>query len=338
MTGRENITSPDACVPAMGRRSLLLGALVLPTPALGQASAAYPTRAVRVVNAYSPGGTADVVCRILFAKLSERMGQGFTVENRPGAAGTIAAQAVARASADGYTLLYDATAHSVNPSLFGARLPYDTRRDFQPVFLSMVTPNTFMCFPGFEARTIPELIAMAKAKPGQIDCSTTGIGTLQHVALELLNHRAGIRINHVPYREIAAARNDLTSGRVPLQSSNVPGSLPMLQAGQARMLAHCGPPGAFRVLPGVPAVADTLPGFEAWEWNGVFAPAGTPAEIVARLNAEMNAVIADAAVQERLDGLGATTRANTVADFTEFREKQIAFFAEVVKMADIRID
>jgi tripartite-type tricarboxylate transporter receptor subunit TctC len=323
-----------------GRRGLLLGlgALWLPAPSLAQSAAGYPARSVRVINAYSPGGTADVVCRILFARLAERLGQGFTVENRPGAAGTVAAQAVARAPADGYTLLYDATAHSVNPSLFGAKLPYDTRRDFQPVFLAMVTPNTFMRFPGFEATTIPELIALARAKPGQVDCATTGVGTVQHVALELLNHRAGIRINHVPYREIAAARNDLTAGRVPLQSSNVPGSLPLLQSGRARMLAHCGPPGAFSVLPDIPAVADTLPGFEAWEWNGIFAPAGTPAELVGQLNAALNAVIADPAVQERLTGLGATTRANSVADFTAFREQQIAFFADVVKLADIRID
>ena len=331
-------------MPPHGRRRLLLlSALAggLGLPALGRAqgvAGAWPARSVRVVNAYSPGGTADVVCRIVFAKLAERMGQAFAVENRPGAAGTVAAQAVARATPDGYTLLYDATAHSVNPALFGARLPYDTRRDLLPVFLSMVTPNTFMCHPGFEARTIPELIALAKARPGQLDCSTTGIGTIQHVALELLNHRAGIRINHVPYREIAAARNDLTSGRVPLQSSNVPGSLPLLRAGSVRALAHCGPPGPFPVLPGVPAVADTLPGFEAWEWNGIFAPAGTPAEIVARLNAELNAVIADASVQERLTGLGATTRANTTAEFSEFRETQIAFFAEMVQLANIRID
>ena len=325
----------------VGRRSLLLGAaggLAMPALAAGQGGgSAYPARAVRVVNAYSPGGTADVVCRIVFARLSERLGQPFTVENRPGAAGTIAAQTVARAPGDGYTLLYDATAHSVNPSLFGARLPYDTRRDLLPVFLSMVTPNTLMCHPAFEARTVAELIALAKARPGVLDCASTGIGTVQHVSLELLNHMAGVRINHIVYREIAAARNDLTSGRVPLQFSNVPSTLPLLQAGQVRCLAHCGP-GPIAVLPGVPAMAETLPGFETWEWNGVFAPAGTPAEIVARLNAELNAAVRDAAVQERLTGLGALTRPNTVEEFTEFRERQIAFFARMVETANIRID
>jgi tripartite-type tricarboxylate transporter receptor subunit TctC len=310
----------------------------LPVPMLARAQAPrYPARTVRVVNAYSPGGTADVVCRIVFGRLSERLGQGFAVENRPGAAGTIAAQAVARAPADGYTLLYDATAHSVNPSLFGTRLPYDTQRDLLPVFLSMVTPNTLMCHPGFGARTIPELIALAKANPGRLDCSSTGIGTVQHVSLELLNQRAGIRINHIVYREIAASRNDLTSGRVPMQFSNVPSTLPLLQAGQVRCLAHCGP-APISLLPGVPAMAETLPGFETWEWNGVFVPAGTDGGLIRHLNAALNAVIREGDVMERLTGLGALPRANTVEEFAEFREQQIRFFAEMVKLADIRVD
>jgi tripartite-type tricarboxylate transporter receptor subunit TctC len=330
-----------AARPGRARRRPLLAAaaatLCAPTIARTQGGGGYPARTVRVVNAYSPGGTADVVCRILFAKLSERLGQSFAVENRPGAAGTVAAQAVARATADGYTLLYDATAHSVNPSLFGARLPYDTRRELLPVFLAMVTPTTLMRHPGFAARTVPELIALAKAEPGRLDCSSTGIGTVQHVSLELLNHRAGIRINHVAYREIAAARNDLASGRVPLQFSNVPSTLPLTEAGHARCLAHCGPQ-PIAALPGVPAMAETLPGFETWEWNGVFAPTGTEAGLIRRLNAELNQVIRDAEVLGRLNGLGALTRANTPEEFADFREGQMRFFADMVRMADIRIN
>jgi tripartite-type tricarboxylate transporter receptor subunit TctC len=310
------------------------GALALPLVARGQA---WPAQTVKVVNAYSAGGTADVVCRIFFNALSQRLGQSFTVENRPGAAGTIAAQAVARAPADGYTLLYDATAHSVNPSLFGTRLPYDTRRDFAPVFLSMVTPNTLMRWPQFEAKTIPELIALAKANPGKLDCSSTGIGTVQHVSLELFNLMAGVKINHIVYREIAASRTDLTTGRVPLQFSNVPSTLPLTTANQAVCLAHCGPQ-PVAVLPGVPAMASFLPGFETWEWNGVFAPAGTPEPLVRRLNAELNAVAKEPAVAERLGQLGALTRPNTVEEFIAFREQQIAFFADMVKRADIKID
>jgi tripartite-type tricarboxylate transporter receptor subunit TctC len=318
------------------QRRAVLAAGLLATPMV-RAQSGYPNHTVRVVNAYSPGGTADVVCRIVFGKLSERLGQNFAVENRPGAAGTIAAQAVARATADGYTLLYDATAHSVNPSLFGTRLPYDTRRELLPVFLSMLTPNTLMAHPAFPAKTVAELIAMAKASPGKLDCSSTGIGTVQHVSLELLNHRAEIHINHVVYREIAAARNDLTSGRVPLQFSNVPSTLPLTQANQAVCMAHCGSQ-PIAVLPGVPAMAETLPGFETWEWNGIFAPAGTDAGLIRHLNAELNQVIRDAGVLERLTGLGALTRANNVEEFATFREQQISFFADMVKLANIHID
>jgi tripartite-type tricarboxylate transporter receptor subunit TctC len=318
----------------MARRAVFGGALALPLAARAQR---YPTQTVKVVNAYSAGGTADVVCRIFFNALSQRLGQTFAVENRPGAAGTLAAQAVARAPADGYTLLYDATAHSVNPSLFGAKLPYDTRRDLLPVFLAMVTPNTLMRWPQFEAKTIPELIALAKANPGKLDCSSTGIGTVQHVSLELFNLMAGVKINHIVYREIAASRNDLTTGRVPLQFSNVPGTLPLTQANQAICLAHCGPQ-PVAVLPGIPAMAQFLPGFETWEWNGVFAPAGTPEALIRQLNTELNATAREPAVRERLDQLGALTRANTVEEFAAFREQQIAFFADMVKRADIRID
>jgi len=191
--------------------------------------------------------------------------------------------------------------------------------------------------PSVQAKDVAGLIALAKANPGKLDCSSTGIGTVQHVSLELFKHLAGVEINHVVYREAGAAKNDLLSGRVPLQFSNVPTSVPILQANEARVMAHTGPQ-PVPVLPGIPGLAETLPGFETYEWNGIFAPAGTPAEIIARLNTELNATIRDPAVAERLTGLGALTRANTTEEFSTFREQQINFFAEMVKMANIRID
>ncbi len=318
------------------RRAVLVGATALAAPAIVQAQA-YPGRSVRVVNAYSPGGTADVVCRILCQALSEKVGQTFAVDNKPGAAGTIAAQIVARAAPDGYTLLYDATAHSVNPSLFAGKLPYDTRRDLLPVFLSMQTPNTLNRNSSFEATTIPELIALAKSKPGGLDCASTGIGTVQHVTLELLNQRAGIKINHVPYKEMGAVRNDLFAGRIPLQFANVPGTIALRSAKEVACMAHTGPR-PIDVLPGIPGVAEVLPGFETWEWNGVFVPAGTDAGLIARLNEEMNAVFKAPGPAARLAELGALTRPNTPAEFGAFRETQIAFFAEMVKTANIRIE
>lgn len=326
------------------RRRTMLGTAVgaalgtgglLVSPALR--AEAWPARPVRVVNAYSAGGTADVVCRVLCQALSMRMGQSFTVDNKPGAAGTVAAQIVARAPNDGYTLLYDATAHSVNPSLFAGKLPYDTKRDFAPIFLAMRAPNTLMRNAKFEANTIPELIALAKSKPGTLDCATTGVGTVQHVSIELLNQRAGIKINHVPYREMSSAKNDLYGGRVPLHFVNVPSTVAQLSAKEVTCMAHTGPE-PVAVLPGVPAVAETLPGFVTWEWNGFFAPAGTDAGLISRLNGELNQIIADREAVKRLDELGALTKANTVAEFVSFRDEQIAFFAEIVKSANIRIE
>ena len=321
-------------------RRVLLGAAfgaggLLASPALRADT--YPAKPVRVVNAYSAGGTADVVCRVICQALSTRLGQTFTVDNKPGAAGTVAAQIVARAPADGYTLLYDATAHSVNPSLFAGKLPYDTRKDLLPVFLTMQTPNTLMRNAQVEARTVPELIALAKARPGALDCASTGVGTVQHVSIELLNQRAGIKINHVPYREISAARSDLFAGRIPMHFVNVPGTVAFASSKEMTCMAHTGP-APIDVLPGVPAISETLPGFVTWEWNGMFAPANTDSGLIARLNAELNQVIVEPAVRQRLAELGALTKANTVAEFTAFREQQIEFYAEIVKTANIRIE
>ena len=318
------------------RRAVLGAAMALAAPSIVRAQA-YPARGVRMVNAYSPGGTADVVCRILCQALTERLGQTFTVDNKPGAGGTVAAQIVARAPNDGYTLLYDATAHSVNPSLRRGQLAYDTLKDLLPVFLSMQAPNTLTRHVDFEAKTVPELIALAKKKPGVLDCASTGVGTAQHISLELLNHMAGIKINLVPYRDVGALRADLFSGRVPMQFGNVPGSISLRSAREVVCMAHTGPK-PVEVLPGVPGIGETLPGYETWEWNGVFAPAGTDAGLIARLNQEMNAAFAAPAVAARLTELGALSRPNTVQEFAAFREAQIAFFTDMVQRANIRLE
>jgi tripartite-type tricarboxylate transporter receptor subunit TctC len=323
-------------VRAVRRRAVLGAAVVLAAPSIVRAQA-YPARGVRVVNAYSPGGTADVVCRILCQALTERLGQTFTVDNKPGAGGTVAAQIVARAPNDGYTLLYDATAHSVNPSLRRGQLTFDTLKDLLPVFLSMQTPNTLMRNVQFEAATIPELIALAKKKPGVLDCASTGVGTVQHISLELLNHMAGIKINLVPYRDFGTLRGDLVSGRIPLQFSNVPGTVGIRGTKEVTCMAHTGPK-PIDVLPGIPGIAEVLPGYETWEWNGVFVPAGTDPGLIARLNQEMNAAFAVPAIAARLAELGALTRTNTVQEFADFREKQIAFFTDMVQRANIKLE
>lgn len=318
------------------RRRVLVAASLL-APAVARGQGAWPSRPLRVVCAYGAGGAADTVSRILFNRLAERTGWTITIENRPGAAGTVAAGTVARAMPDGYTILYDATAFSVNPSLFGTRLPYDWQRDFAPVFLSMQAPNTILSNNDFAPRTVRELIDAAKAAPGRIDGGSSGTGSAQHITLELFNAMAGVRINHIVYREAAATRTDLLGGRIQLQFSNVPNSVSVRRSGAARILGQSAPQ-RVPVMPEVEAIAETLPGFETWEWNGVFFPAGTPADIIARLNAELNTTIGEAAVVERLDSLGVTAPRNTVEEFATFLGRQVALHTRVVRDANIRIE
>lgn len=315
----------------MHRRALLGGALALPAAARAQA------RPVRVVNAYGAGGTADNVCRLFFGRLGERTGRTYVVENRPGAAGTIAASLVARAPPDGHTLLYDATAFSVNPVLFGPKLPYSAREDFLPVFLSLVTPNAIVAAERFPPRDVRSLIDAAKAAPGRIDAGTTGIGSAQHITLALLNAMAGIEINHVVYRDAPALRNDVVTGRVDLQVGNVPGAVSLLRSGGIRVIAHTGL-APVQVLPGVEALGDSLPGFETFEWNGVFLPAGAPESLRHELNQALNATAAEPSVAARLTAMGGIAWPNTPEEFARFLDRQYALNARVVRAANIRID
>jgi tripartite-type tricarboxylate transporter receptor subunit TctC len=257
--------------------------------AFASAQAAYPTRPVKVVIPYPPAGGADTVGRILFQKLGDMWGQQFVIDNRGGAGGTIAAAAVAKAERDGYTIMYDATAHSVNPSLY-ANLSYDTVKDFQPIFLAALITNLLVVNKAVEAKTVADIIALAKATPGGLDWASSGNGTVQHLALEMFKHRAGIQLNHIPYRGGGLVLNDLIGGQVKFYFSNAAASIGHVQSGTVKCIAHTGR-GRLATLPEVPAVAETLPGFEAYEWQGVFAPAGTPPEIVQKLNAGLNAVV-----------------------------------------------
>ena len=262
------------------------GAAAVPLLGMVAATAAetdYPARPVRVIVPYPAGGGADTVSRILLAKLSDGLGQQFVIENRGGAGGTIGAAVAAKAERDGYTVLYDATAFSVNPSLY-ARLPYDTLNDFQPVFLASLVPNLLVVHPSVEAKTVEDVIAIAKAAPGGLDWASSGNGTVQHLSLELFRLRTGVKLNHIPYRGGGPALNDLIGGQVKVFFSNGAASIGHVQSGALRAIAHTGR-GRLRTLPEIPAVAETLPGFEAYEWNGVFVPAGTPAPIVANCQA-----------------------------------------------------
>ena len=304
---------------------------------VGTASAqvAYPTRPVKVVIPYPPAGGADTVGRILFQKLGEMWGAQFILDNRAGAGGTIAAAAVAKAEHDGYTVMYDATAHSVNPSLY-ANLSYDTVKDFDAVFLAALVTNLLLVNKSVEANTVADVIAFAKATPGGLDWASSGNGTVQHLALEMFKHRAGIKLNHIPYRGGGPVLNDLIGGQVKFYFSNAAASIGHVQAGTLKCIAHTGR-GRLAALPDVPAVAETLPGFEAYEWNGVFVPAGTPKEIVDKLNAGLNAVLRQPDIVARLKQLNVEFRENTPHEFRVFVAAEMEKWGRVVRDANIRL-
>jgi tripartite-type tricarboxylate transporter receptor subunit TctC len=295
----------------------------------------YPNRPVRVIVPYPPAGGADTVSRLLFQKLSEMWGQQFVIDNRGGAGGTIGEAAAAKADPDGYTILYDATAFSVNPSLY-PKLTFDYGKDFQPVFLASLVPNLLIVHPSVPVKTVPELIALAKSTPDGLDFASSGNGTLQHLCLELFRHMTGGKINHVPYRGGGLALNDLIAGQVKYFFSNGASSIGHVQSGVVRALAHTGK-GRLATLPDVPAMEEALPGFEAYEWNGVFAPTATPKEIVARLNAGLNGTLRQPDIVARLQQLNVEYRENTPQEFGEFVKAETERWGRVVKDANIRI-
>jgi tripartite-type tricarboxylate transporter receptor subunit TctC len=301
----------------------------------GAAQADYPNRPVRVIVPYPPGGGADTVARILFTRLSERFGQQFVIDNRGGAGGTIGAGAAVQALRDGYTILYDATAFSVNPFLY-PRLPYDTLKDFEPVFLASLVANLLVVHPSVEAKTVADVIAIAKAAPGGLDWASSGNGTVQHLSLEMFRHMTGVKLNHVPYRGGGPALNDLIGGQVKFFFSNGAASIGHVQGGALKAIAHTGR-GRLGTLPDLPAVAETLPGFEAYEWNGVFVLAGTPPPVAQKLNAGLNDVIGQPEVIARLQALNVEFRANTPDEFRAFVAAEMEKWSRVVREANIKL-
>ncbi|BAT58955.1 tripartite tricarboxylate transporter family receptor [Variibacter gotjawalensis] len=318
------------------RRSViaaLAAPLVLPRVAFGQAE--YPNKPVRVVVPYPPGGGADTTARILYQKLGEKMGQQFVIDNRGGAGGTIGAAAVAKAAPDGYTILHDGTAHSVNPSLY-PNLTYDTAKDFQAVFLATLVTNFLLVNNAVPAKTVADVIAIGKATPAGLDWASSGNGTVQHLAMEMFRQRTGIAINHVPYRGGGPALNDLIGGQVKYFFSNGAASIGHVRSGSLRAVAHSARE-RLKSLPDVPTVAETLPGFEAYEFNAVFVPTGTPVAIVQKLNAGLNDVIKQPDIVSRLDELNLEAKANTPDECRAFIQAEMTKWAAVVKEGNIKL-
>ena len=300
------------------------------------AAQTWPAKPVRVVVPYSAGGGADTVSRILFAKVAEDLGQAFVIENRAGGAGIIGPAFVAKAPADGYTILYHATAHSINPALV-ANLPYDTQNDFVPVFLAAQVPNLLVVYPPVPAKTVSDVIALAKSSPGGLDWASSGNGSVQHLALELFRAMTGVKLNHVPYKGGAPALNDMVGGHIKFFFSNASSSTPFVKSGQVRALAHTGR-GRLAAFPELPPVSDSVPGFEAYEWNGVFVPAGTPAPVVSRLNAALNDALREPKIAERLAALSVQAKPNSPAEFAAFFKSELDKWGRVIREANIQLD
>jgi tripartite-type tricarboxylate transporter receptor subunit TctC len=320
------------------RRTLLKGAgatLAAPFLARGASAQAWPARPVRVIIPYPAGGGADTTGRIFFARLGEAWGQQFVIDNRGGAGGTIAEAIAAKADPDGYTILYDATAFSVNPFLY-TKLSFDYGKDFQPVILTTLVPNILVLNKDVPAKTVADVIALAKAAPDGLDFASSGNGTVQHLSLEMFRHMTGTKINHIPYRGGGPALNDVMGGQVKFFFSNGSASVGLVQAGSVKGIAHTGK-GRLATLPDLPPVSDTIPGFEAYEWNGVFVPTGTPAEIVQKLNAGMNAMMKDPVVTDRLDKLNISYRQNTPDEFRAFVAAEMERWGRIVKEANIKL-
>ncbi len=321
------------------RRSLLAGITTglaaAPFGGPARAQTVWPNRPVRVMVPYPPAGGADTTARIVYAKLSQTLGQQFVVENRGGAGGTIAEALIAKAEPDGYTILHDATAFSVNAALY-PKLTFDYRKDFDPVFLVSLVPNILVVTPSLPVKTVADVIAYAKAEPGGINMASSGNGTLQHLCLEMFRHTTGLKISHVPYRGGGAALTDVMAGQVKFFFANGSSAVGLIKGGKLKAIAHTGK-GRLNSLPDIPPMSDTLPGFEAYEWNGVFVPHGTPGAIVQKLNAALNAAIASADVKTRFAQLNIESRPNTPEEFHSFVEAQMKLWGGVVKEANIKL-
>jgi tripartite-type tricarboxylate transporter receptor subunit TctC len=297
---------------------------------------AYPDKPVRLVIGYAPGGSADITARLMAQWLSERLGQLFIVDSRPGGGTNIATELVVRAPADGYTLLVVAPANAINASLYD-KLNYNFMRDVTPVAGLIRFPNVFEVNPSVPVKTVTEFITYAKANPGKLNMASSGNGSTIHVSGELFKMMTGVSMTHIPYKGAAPALADMIGGQVQVMFDNVPTSLEFIRAGKLRPLAVT-TAARSAVLPDLPPVADFLPGYEASSWYGIGAPKGTPADIVARLNKEVNAILADTKAKARFAELSASPIAGSPADFAKHVNDETVKWAKVVKFAGAKPD
>jgi tripartite-type tricarboxylate transporter receptor subunit TctC len=315
---------------------LAAGALALPALARRAAAQSYPARPVRVIVGLAPGGGTDIVARLIGQWLSERLGQPFVIENRPGAGGNIATETVVNAAPDGYTLLAVSPAAAINATLYD-KLNYDFLRDIAPVSGILLVPNVMLVTPSLPARTIPEFITYAKANPAKVNFGSAGVGSSNHLCGELFNLMVGTKMVHVPYRGAAPALTDVIAGQVQVLFGSVTSSIQYVKAQQVRALAVTST-ARNDVLPEVPALAEVVPGYEASNWWGIGAPKATPAAIVDMLNREIALAFADARIRARLADLGGPPLSGSPAQFGALIADETEKWAKVIRFAGIRAE
>ena len=316
-----------------------MGIVALAGPAApGALGQSYPVKPIRIIIAQAPGSATDVVSRIIGNKLGESLGQPLVVDARPGAGGTLGTELAARAAPDGYTLfMANNSTHGSNPALY-AKLPYDAVRDFAPIIYAVATPYVLSVHPSLPVKTVKELIALAKARPGQINYASAGNGSTHHLCGELLKTLAGIDIVHIPYKGTTPAITALLSGEVSVMFATVTGIQPHLKSGRARALAVTTPKRS-NMLPEVPTVAEAaLPGFEMLSWFGLLAPAGTPAAIVTRLYADTAKVLEIAEVRAALTAQGFEVIAGSPAQFGDYIRREIEKITKLAKATGIKAE
>ena len=306
-------------------------------PTLAGARSEYPRRPVALVVPFPAGGSTDLVARLIASEMTEHLGRQIVVENRGGAGGNIGSAAVARAEPDGYTILMATVAtHALNPALY-KKMPYDPVEDFAPISLLALIPNVLVVNPGFPAKNVEELIDLLKANPGKYSYASSGNGTPSHLSGELFKSMAGVDIVHVPYKGAGPALVDVIGGHVPVMFDNLPPSLERIRAGKLRGLAVTTKERA-PAIPELPAIAETLPGYETYSWNAFFAPAGAPEPVIQRLHEAAVAAVKDPEVTAKLTDLSATPVGSTPERLAAHVEAELAKWAPIVKASGTRLD
>jgi tripartite-type tricarboxylate transporter receptor subunit TctC len=316
------------------RRWLVIAVALCTSSAVAQD---YPARSVRVIVPFEAGGALDAIARIITPKLSEAWGQQVLVENRAGAGGSIGAQAAARSKPDGYTLFVNTPSFAVNPSL-QKDLPYDPEKDFAPVSMLAWTNGVLLVPPSLPVKSVKALVALAKARPGELTYASTGPGTAGHLNMELFRNLTGIDVVHVPYKSVGQAQTDLMAGRVMMWITSLPGAVPHIKSGRVRALAVSG---ARRsgALPGVPTMQEAgVASYEAISWYGMFAPAGTPREVVSKLNVDVTRTLQAPDVKQRFASIGVEPSGSTPEYLARYLHTEILKWAQVVKTAKLRAE